>query len=148
MFKWLSILIIVLCGFLVVLLALGYLLKENEIATSALKKELEQEQTKQQQQAEAALFADESKLLPQQKQQQDRAQAQKQAVINNLTCISDQQCVVIANPIEDGSCLIAVNTIGASLLAKLTDKQTLTEACRATYDHAAASCQNNICTVK
>lgn len=147
MFKWLSILIIVLCGFLVVLLALGYLLKENEIATSALKKELDQEQTKQQQ-ADMALFADESKLLSQQKQQQNLAHAKQQAVINNLTCISDQQCVVIANPIEDGSCLIAVNTIGASLLAKLADKQTLTAECRATYDNAAASCQNNICTIK
>ena len=49
MAKWLTITLIVCAGLLIILLGLGYLLSENEKATTRLKNQLEQEAQLQQQ---------------------------------------------------------------------------------------------------
>ncbi len=114
-FKWLTITIIVICGFLAILLFLGYLLKENEAVTTHLKAQLEQEARQQ-------LAKEERKNNPfsQLKKPLTPAEKSQQKVIAaNQSCETDKQCFLVHTQSQAVGCIVSVNTKGAAILLKV-----------------------------
>ena len=156
--KWLMAIVVVLAGFMVILLLLGYLLNENEKSTTVLKTQLEQESQAEQQRQEKIrqrkilTYSSQPSVTP---KTQDKMIASTnkavvdqftQIVINNLTCISKQQCQVALVSFKNSTCSVAINHIGASLLKKLNTKSSVISACPKAMEQANLSCQQNICT--
>ena len=138
MFKWLTILIIVLLGFLIVLLSLGYLLHENEQVTHKYQQQLQQKQSNQSTKSsdtttEVLLTID------------TLASDIKDILVANMTCQSDSQCKLISLQQGDNLCLFATNTIGASKLKKLVLNSGKLPECYDSDEISEVSCQNNIC---
>lgn len=159
MVKWLVITFMVLTGFMLILLGLGYLLNENEKSTTVLKTQIEQadlaEQEKQEKIRQRRIFADES--LPPHKPQNVKGSVDiseniriieefEQVVISNLTCISVQQCQVAKVSFKNTDCFVAINNIGVSLLSKLKTQSKIIAACPKVSLQATLSCQQNICS--
>jgi len=121
--KWLTIMGIVCIGFIVVLLGLGYLLKENEAKSTALKNKLDQEKlmnASKKQPSKAVLTFVDSKESARQ-----LLNEQKRIIAKNLTCISSQQCTVVNTYLSALGCVVPINSIGASLLEKVIYKPSL-----------------------
>lgn len=120
MYKWLTIMGIVCLGFMVVLLSLGYLLKENEVVTTALKEKLDQEKllnAASKSPSKAVLtFVDNKQKI------NTVLNEQKQIIGSNLTCISSAQCTTVNTQFESLGCVVPINKIGASLLEKILFK--------------------------
>jgi hypothetical protein len=170
--KWLLITAIVITGFAIVLLGLGYLLKEHEIKTTLLKEKLDQERLSQQvknQQTKKPLYSNHSEkfieltpLEPNLAITKQRAvrisddlnepdvvarkDNKQQLLIDNLTCSSVQQCVLVDITFNDLTCHFAVNKIGASLLAKSKDTQSQAIKCPIYNHNSQLSCMKNICS--
>jgi len=114
-FKWLAITIIALAVFLLVLLFLGYLLKENEIKTTKLKVQLEQEayQKQEKENRRKSMFSHVPvSLSPLEKSQQE-------TITSNLSCQTDKQCFLLHTHSKAIGCVVAVNTTGAAILLKV-----------------------------
>ena len=129
MLKWLTIIAIVIAGFIVLLLCLGYMLKENKVTVTALKLKSEQEKLKN---ADTSLskavliFVDNKKNKANiEIDNQESLERYKQIITQNLTCISSEQCTVINTKLKDLACVVPINKIGASLLEKAIKKKPL-----------------------
>ena len=160
--KWLLIIFVVLTAFMVILLGLGYLLKENEKSTTALKAQLEQElhaeNLKQERREQKALlqYTSVAKVSQQsashsssEKANQQVIKQFQQTVINNLTCVTTQQCQVVNVKFNNISCPVAINSIGASQLKKLPTATIDMPACSSVGEQQVnLSCQQNICRLE
>jgi len=150
MYKWLTITGIVCLGFVVVLLSLGYALKENEIKTTALKSKLDEERLKTTQKngPRAQLtFVDNDKA------NLEKLAKYKNIIIKNVTCVNSKQCVLIDTKEVGLNCVVAVNTIGASLLMKelrtAFDGQPIPQNnCGLQAENLTQVCVQNICQVE
>jgi hypothetical protein len=147
--KWLIITIIVLIGFFVILLSLGYLLKENEEKTTELIAQLEQAAYQQQQEREKG-----TKSYLSQTTLNALEQSQKKIIENNLNCQSSKQCFLVQTNSENIGCIVAVNTTGAAILLKVSSQKgnesSASKKCRTVYQNInerLAQCKNNICTL-
>jgi len=149
-FKWLTITAIVLVGFLVALLFLGYLLKENEVKTTKLKAQLEQEayQRQEKEKRKKNYFSSSSTTLsPSEKSQQ-------KIIANNLECQSDKQCFVVYTHSQVLGCIVAINTKGTAILLKVASenqrKSSSDSSCQKEYqktDEISAQCKNKLCSL-
>ena len=155
--------LVVLSGFLIVLLGLGYILKEHKEVTTALVDSIEQQKLEAiineiktaRMRASTGTFRRGSEPNIQkntQKISQPKKTSNKlrqQIIINNLICQSDQQCVLVDIQPEGKSCLVAVNKIGASMLAKINgDAYSPNFSCTFHLDSSQAVCLNNHCSIK
>lgn len=158
MLKWLLITLIVLASFMTILLGLGYLLNENEKSTTVLKTQLEQaaqaENERQERIRQRTTATDE--ISPPVKLIKPKMTANiagnsllveqfEKIVINNLTCISVQQCQVVKVNFKNANCSIAINNIGALLLKKLNNQSEIISVCPKFSEQSLLSCQKNIC---
>ncbi|TWX51116.1 hypothetical protein [Colwellia hornerae] len=155
MLKWLTITLIAVVVFITILLGLGYLLKEHEIATTHLKQQLDQERAAQKSKEKrnkyrlntiietslvkvaAKTNTLTSKPLPSVKQK---------ILLENLTCSSKKQCVLVNISFGELACAFAINTIGASLLAKTAEEVNSVIKCPRYPNNSQLSCQHNLCT--
>ncbi len=159
MIKWLTITLIVVVGFMIILLGLGYLLNENEKSTTVLKAQLEQqalaEKERQQRIKQRSMLTDynQPKTSNSVKSRSNHDLDKKviadfkKVVIENLTCVSSQQCQVTTVHFKNVACAVAINNIGASLLAKLPTKNSALTSCPEVSTQAKLICQNNLCTL-
>lgn len=148
-FKWLTITVIALVVLLIVLLFLGYLLKENEVKTTQLKTQLEQERHKQQakEKRQNSPFSHlPTKLTTLEKSQQ-------QIIADNLSCQTDQQCFLVQTQSQTLGCFVVVNTTGAAILLKILSQNENPQAASAycQREHTmqpslVAQCRNNTCS--
>lgn len=142
--KWFVIIVIVLVGFLTFLLFLGYLLKENEVKTTKLKAELEQEAYQQQEQRNNTALHSPASLNAFEKSQQ-------KIIKNNLHCQSKSQCFVVHTNSKAIGCMVAVNTTGAAILLKIAAENTHHSSdndCKKEYKYTqkiSVQCESNIC---
>jgi len=146
-FKWLTITLIVLTGFLAVLLFLGYLLKENEKVTTRLKAQLEQEAQ------QASNKKQEKFALKKEKALSSSEKSQQKIIFDNQSCDTDKQCFLIHTDNQRIGCIVAVNTKGAAILLKVASQNDVNQAskekCRQSYRQArqlSAQCINNTCS--
>ena len=153
MLKWLTITLIALVVFFTLLLGLGYLLKEHEVATTHLKNQLDQERAdnraKENKRALNSII--ETSLVEvvekTSKYSRNTSRLVKQKILlKNLTCSSTKQCVLVDIQFSDVNCSFAINTIGASLLAKTGDFSSSVGKCPSYPKKSQLSCQNNLCT--
>ncbi|REL25533.1 hypothetical protein DXX93_02525 [Thalassotalea euphylliae] len=186
-FKWLIIACVVLAILASVLLALGYMLKENERKTRALKAELEQAaQVKQTplndvRDSEASiareltplsalasgstLQADQKQAAEKERQVQAKIKQQlaidiarlqqldqaKNIILNNLVCQNVNQCHFIDTQSIDLGCVIAVNTIGKSMLSRQEFIQAFSKTdneCEERISELSLTCHHNICSIQ
>jgi hypothetical protein len=153
MLKWLTITLIAVLVFLILLLGLGYLLKEHKVATTQLKYQLDRERAEQTVKEakqplnsiiETSLVEVVEKTT---KNSRKISRSIKQNIlIKNLTCASSKQCVLVEIEFKDLNCTFAINTIGASLLAKSVDVSNPVGTCPSYPKNSQLSCQNNLCT--
>ena len=68
-------------------------------------------------------------------------------IIENLTCISSEQCLTVTIDFANVSCLVAVNSIGAAKLAKAGNANTQVNACRRYASKITPQCLMNLCTL-
>jgi len=161
--KWLIITLIVLAGLMSVLLGLGYLLKENEVATTQLKAELEQAAIQQQAKA-ARKAAIQKNPLAFQKPSLSAAEISQQQIIQaHQYCETNKQCFLLQTHSPALGCFVAVNTTGAAILLKIagqvshgeisqTSTQSGNDSCQQAYidadaytENIAAQCLDNRC---
>ena len=189
-FKWLIIACVVLAILASVLLALGYMLKENERKTRALKAELEQAaQSTQTSRAPAntahenepriageltplsslasanTLQADQKQAAEKERQVQAKIKQQlandiarlqqldqaKNIILNNLVCQNVKQCHFIDTQSIDLGCVIAVNTIGKSMLSRQEFIQAFSKTdneCEERISELSLTCHHNICSIQ
>ena len=153
MLKWLTITLIAVLVFLILLLGLGYLLKEHKVATTQLKYQLARERAEQTVKEakqplnsiiETSLVEVVEKTT---KNSKKISRSIKQNIlIKNLTCASSKQCVLVEIEFKDLNCTFAINTIGASLLVKSVDVSSAVGTCPSYPKNSQLSCQNNLCT--
>ncbi len=151
MYKWLSILLVVLTGFLIVLLSLGYLLKENEQSVTLLKQKLDQEKATEQQSQQSPLQKHQQKNVVIMFANQAKSKTQyrgeiRQVILQHQTCLSAQQCVLVDTKEKEFGCVVAINTIGAAQLTKIINSST-SGVCDESKRTLTASCQQNMCTL-
>jgi len=165
MIKWLTISVVVFLGFMVVLLGLGYLLKENEKTTTVLKQKLDQqrytEQQKLQRKKNIAKSILSNENMPVEFGSYEvvddkwvnsqiksvRTSPHKKIIAENLTCISSEQCLTVTVNFSNTSCLVAVNSIGAAKLAKAGSSDTQESSCQNDDSKEIAQCLMNLCTL-
>lgn len=160
--KWLVIILTVITAFTCIMLYLGYLLKQNEIAVTALKQELlvqRQALANEQNNASAYLHitpSDNEQLTNTQVEQQNaerhlRSKLQiisaQQTIVEHLTCHSKQQCQLFDTGRVELGCVVAVNHIGLIELNKL-DKFSRSQACEEQIAAMKATCRHNICSIE
>ncbi|WP_076420147.1 hypothetical protein [Colwellia sp. UCD-KL20] len=151
MYKWLTVIGIVCLGFVIILLSLGYLLKENEVATTALKQKLDQQ--KQLNSSDKNTSKAVLTLVDKQQEQENKLNHFKSVIIKNLTCATSQQCVLVNTKEPDLNCIVAVNTIGASLVKKALKKEKGKgidngNACASFKQNLNSVCKKNICQIE
>ncbi|XPF92761.1 hypothetical protein ACM9HF_12030 [Colwellia sp. RE-S-Sl-9] len=151
MYKWLTVMGIVCLGFVIVLLSLGYLLKENEVATTALKQKLDQQ--KQLNSSDKNTSKAILTLVDKQQEQENKLNYFKSVIIKNLTCATSQQCVLVNTKEPDLNCFVAVNTIGASLVKKALKKEKgkgidNSNVCASFNQNVNSVCKQNICQIE
>jgi hypothetical protein len=144
----------VLVFFLIVLLGLGYLLKENEQATNQLQIKLNEEAVlKQAKEArKKALFRVKPPSdLPKKLTAFDKSR--QKIIVNNTSCETPKDCLLLQTNSQALGCLVAVNTTGVAILLKTANDEGLlqsqNEACQQAYtrqNEIILSCQNNTCT--
>lgn len=137
-----------------VLLGLGYLLKENEETTNQLKVKLSQE-TLLAQEKEArkeALF----RVKPVNSTTQKLTvfeKSQENIIANNLSCKTEKDCLVLHTNSQALGCIVAINATGVAILLKTANEQKnskeQTNGCQQEYSQRSSlvlACQNNTCT--
>lgn len=148
-FKWFTITVIAIVVFLIVLLFLGYLLKENEVKTTQLKTQLEQERHQQQakEQRQNSPFSHLPSTLT------TLEKSQQQIIADNLSCQTDQQCFLVQTQSQALGCFVVVNTTGAAILLKIASQnensQAASEYCQLEHTKQpslVAQCRNNACS--
>ncbi|WP_426358876.1 hypothetical protein ACPUVO_01105 [Pseudocolwellia sp. HL-MZ19] len=150
MYKWLTIMGIVCFGFVVVLLSLGYALKENEAATTVLKNKLDQQRinaTDQNSPTAKLTLVDKDQI------NLDKLTRYKNIIVKNITCVNSKQCVLIDTKEVGLNCVVAVNTIGASLLMKelrkdFKGKSIPQNKCDVQSKNLTQICAQNMCQVE
>ena len=153
MLKWLTITLIALVVFFTLLLGLGYLLKEHEVATTHLKNQLDQERAdnraKKTKRALNSIIATSLVEVVEKTSKYSRNTSRlvkQEILLKNLICSSTKQCVLVDIKFSDVDCLFAINTIGASLLAKTGGVSSSVGKCPSYPKKSQLSCQNNLCT--
>jgi hypothetical protein len=154
LFKWLLITAVVLLFFLMMLLGLGYLLKENEATTNQLKIKLNQEQqlAQKKEARKQALFQVRPENFATQKLTSFE-QSQQKIIVNNLSCNTEKDCLVLHTNSKALGCVVTVNATGIAILLKTTSEQKnsqeLINDCQQAYSQESSfklTCQNNACT--
>lgn len=154
MYKWLTIMGIVCLGFIIVLLSLGYLLKENEVATKALKQKIDQQKqlnssAKNPSKSLLTFVGSSNSSKEQQQINVEKINRIKNLIVKNITCASSEQCVLVNTGLSELNCMVAVNTIGASLLNKELGNTPDTEnVCNVTYQQVNSVCKQNMCQLE
>jgi short subunit fatty acids transporter len=149
-FKWLTITLIVLVTFLIVLLFLGYLLKENETKTTKLKAQLEYEAVQQQEKEKRKnnpFYNLPSSLSSLEKSKQ-------KIISDNLSCQTEKQCFLIYTHSQALGCIVAVNATGAAILLKTSSDSVQQQSsrlyCQQEYSKQSdlsVKCINSKCTL-
>ena len=146
--KWFIITSGVLVIFTVLALGFGYLLKSNEEAHQAYlnkqfgqstqSRNLSEQGGSEHPQPEAVLmFVDDVA----------DSHEQRELLINNLMCVSHTQCKVQRVTFAKGECTVAVNAVGAALLARYQGKKSDIGTCHTAGEAQTAQCVDNICTL-
>lgn len=155
MLKWITITLIAVVAFVTVLLSLGYLLKEHEVATTQLKQQLDQEraelqakEARKQKKFEQTLVRNFNEDVAKKKRllMQNSHLVKQKILLENLTCSSKSQCVLVNIRFADLQCKFAINTIGASLLAKTGNDLSTVGECPPYPKNSELSCQHNVCS--
>ncbi len=144
MLKWFVISLLVILVFISILLGLGKLLHDNEQRVTQVKAQRVTPQSVQQVTdalADESSSDDESTAL-------DNRQKIAEIITTNLTCVNDQQCVVVDAQFTDVSCQLAINTIGAAILAKASLTGARMGSCPTKSQHASAVCHANVCLLQ
>ena len=140
---------------LVAVVALGYLLKEHEVATRQLKQQLDQQSAQQkarekrkQQRFIPSIAPSPLNVVPSVKDSIEKVSSsvKQKILLENLTCASKKQCVLVDITFADISCAFAINIIGASLLAKAEDDFSAVGKCPSYPENSQLSCQSNLCS--
>jgi len=136
------------------LLGLGYLLKENEATTNQLKIKLNQEQqlAQKKEARKQALFRVKTENFATQKLTSFE-QSQQKIIVNNLSCNTEKDCLVLHTNSQALGCIVAVNATGVAILLKTASEQKAsklqTNDCQQTYSQESTLiliCKNNACT--
>lgn len=135
MFKWLSIIIIAFFGFSVVILALGYLLKDNEEKTRDYLQQHPSEKVTSTKDLTIEFDVEDEELS-----------INQQIIIEHLTCVDNSQCTVALAKFADLTCPVAVNTIGEVQLEQAHDKSSIGQ-CAETPVTLNAICLRNVCQI-
>jgi hypothetical protein len=144
MVKWLVITLIALTSLMIILLGLGYLLSENEKATTTLKNQLAQQtQLAQKKPHQRKNISD----LPKAETDTDIMKAFEKTLVNNLTCVTLAQCQVVTVKFKNIDCKLASNVIGASQLKKIATQRINMDTCPIINPQSQLACQQNICTL-
>lgn len=146
MIKWLVITTVALSFFLSIIIGLGYLLENNEQQTRALVTELNQQQSNNsanERQDNVTKVVREAAVLADNSITNEKV---NQLILDNLTCISDNQCKVIY--VDSQHCQVAVNLIGASLVKKYRNESRQANICQQLQSATQAVCQDNLCQIK
>jgi len=155
MLKWFTITLIAVVIFVSVLLGLGYLLKEHEISTTHLKQQLDQERAAKkvknqikQQKLNTIIETSRTEIVENTTELPRRTArlSKRKILIENLTCTSRKQCVLVDIEFTNLQCTFAINTIGASLFAKTTNDLSSVGKCPSYPKNSQLSCQSNLCT--
>ncbi|MFQ3194687.1 MAG: hypothetical protein ACI9N3_001515 [Colwellia sp.] len=154
MLKWLTITLIAVVVFATLLLGLGYLLKEHKITTTHLKQQLDQERAEkklkqkvEKHQRNTFLETFLIDVVNKQSLPSKTTYSLKQKIlIENLTCSSKVQCVLVEIQFSDLHCPFAINKIGASLLSKTAEDMSKVGKCPRYPTNSQLSCLNNLCT--
>ncbi|MEO9510457.1 MAG: hypothetical protein ABJG28_14820, partial [Nonlabens ulvanivorans] len=88
---------------------------ENEATTTALKNKLDEEKLML---SDNKGPAAELRIVDKEQVNLDKLARYKKIIIKNVTCVNSKQCVLIDTKEVGLNCVVAVNTIGASLLMK------------------------------
>jgi len=141
---------IVCLGFVVVLLSLGYLLKENEAAVTVLKDKLDRQKLNK---AKNHTPSAHLTFIDTAKDNIDKLTRYKNIVVKNIICTDVKQCVFINTKEPELNCVVSVNTIGASLLMKELredhkDKTRIKNICDLPQQHLTNICEQNMCQVE
>lgn len=173
--KWLAIISFALFIFTLLLVGLGYLLKENERKTTILKNKLDEERsirqsrqlTKEHLNNPIILTKDLGTPLPTQRYSNNTVNDEgnekvlstnnnnidkeiieyKQIIIDHLMCTSTQQCKLFDTGRIELGCVVAVNNIGYSLLSKKVELSR-SPFCEEQVSELSKSCHRNICSVQ
>jgi len=154
MLKWLAITLVVITAFMVILLGLGKLLHDNEQRVNAQLMQETKHETPQQ--AVVPNGPSSSKLVDKSTPIEvelapdipTSISVNKTIISSNLTCVTDHQCIVVEASFTDKSCKVAINTIGAAILAKAAADKTSIGNCLHLSENAVARCESNLCTIK
>jgi hypothetical protein len=155
MLKWLTITLIAVVVFITILLGLGYLLKEHEVATTQLKHQLDQERAEEKvkdkrklQTLNTIIETSLTEVVANSTKHTDKTlgSAKQKILLKNLTCTSKKQCVLVDIKFADLQCAFAINTIGASLLAKTANDLSSVGKCPSYPKNSQLSCLNNLCS--
>lgn len=130
--RWLISAAVAVALFLAVMLIFGKLLYDNEAAN--VDYIVKQKQPKQ------------AKEEPTIERVETKEQQLQKVILDNLTCVDDNQCTLIALPGYSQSCLVAVNKIGASQVQKLELDIEYDQACIDKLESSEAICQLNLCS--
>ena len=136
MLRWFCATLIACTLLLSVLLFLGWLLQNNAEKTTELVEQLSEEK-------EGSLKNDRFEL-----EVENNIDAQQQVIVNNLTCVNDAQCTLVAVPELSAQCFIAINKLGAAELAKVTKNSTklpVNARCLTLLSETKAVCRQNQC---
>ncbi len=136
MLKWIVISLAVFSVLLLILLGLGKLLHDNEQRVTEIKV---QKAGTGKERTEPKTRVILSKPEPQ--------LSLTTTISQNLTCVSDNQCVLINAQFADLRCTVAINTIGAAIIAKTEQGNGLAGKCPEISGPATASCQANLCVI-
>ncbi|MFT6249948.1 MAG: hypothetical protein ACJAZQ_003175 [Cognaticolwellia sp.] len=155
LFKWLVITVVVVVVFLIFLLALGYLLKENEKTTQQLKiKSTQDAQIQQVKEArKQALFQIKPThaLTPKLTLFE---QSQQKIITDNSVCQSKKECFLVQTNSQALGCIVVVNATGIAILLKTASElnlhQVTTNDCQQAYSNEpilSSACQNYTCSI-
>ena len=145
-FKWLTITLIVLTGFLTILLFLGYLLKENADLTTKMKAQLEQKAQQSNERNKLKHVFEQTKILT------SSESSQLKIIKENQYCESVQQCFLLQTGNKRLGCLVSVNSKGAAILLKIAAHKAVTQVSKQQCHYGdtqakntSVQCVNNQC---
>jgi hypothetical protein len=153
MAKWLAITLFSMICFMVILLGLGYLLSENEKSTAVLKvqlaqqTQLRQKKTHQRQNLNALSKAETAVDAAPKQTNAEIMQTFETTLINNLTCVTLTQCLVVTVTFKNINCKLASNVIGASQLKKIATNTITMDSCPIVTPNSQLACQQNMCSL-
>ncbi|MEW6990330.1 hypothetical protein AADZ91_06510 [Colwelliaceae bacterium 6441] len=146
MMKWSVVTGIVLLAFTLIILGFGFLLHDNEKKHIAYNQQLKQDKNQQTKKINAVVV----EAIPSisiQPQSTLKNSVNLGIIANNLTCVSDEQCVMVNAQFADLSCDLAVNVIGAAQLKKAKKDNTLIKSCKKYPHNASVTCLENLCSI-